>query len=47
MRRMMTRVEYVPQGDGMLLVLTKDLRDGGAGECGAGGRGNDKDGVRP
>jgi anti-sigma regulatory factor (Ser/Thr protein kinase) len=36
LRRMMTRVEFAPQADGMLLVMTKDLRDdrGMKTECG-------------
>jgi serine/threonine-protein kinase RsbW len=38
LRRMMTRVDYKPQADGMLLVMTKDLREPGGGGtacCGA------------
>jgi serine/threonine-protein kinase RsbW len=42
LRRMMTRVEYVPQADGMLLVMSKDLREsgGGGGACCGGGNGD-------
>lgn len=38
LRKMMTRVEYVPQADGgMLLVMTKALREPGGACCGGGG----------
>jgi serine/threonine-protein kinase RsbW len=43
LQRMMTRVEYVPQADGMLLVMTRDLKDDDhRANRAAGGAGGDK-----
>lgn len=37
LRRMMTRVEYVPQADGMLLVMTRNVKDDLSNPAGCGG----------